>query len=107
MSRDHQHVVDLQAQRAAPDPRRALWLGTLLQFGLRAVLIVFVVATLLWEPGTHDHWICAAVVAVYVIVIAVSRPVLGVHFPTDVLAGAALGIGWTLLCASLLKPWQD
>lgn len=47
------------------------------------------------------------VLILYVIVILVSRPVLGVHFPTDVLAGAALGTGWTLLCASVLRPWQD
>ena len=70
MSKDHQQAVDLQVQRAGPGPGRALWLGTLLQFGLRAVLIVFVVATLLWEPVAGDQWICAAVVAVYVVVIA-------------------------------------
>lgn len=43
----------------------------------------------------------------YAIAIVASRPLLGVHFPTDVLAGAALGTGWTLLCASILRPWQD
>lgn len=69
MSRDHQRVVDLRVQRGVPDSRRTLWLGTLLQFGLRAVLTVFVGATLWWEPPTRYPWICVAVLAVYVVVI--------------------------------------
>jgi two-component system NarL family sensor kinase len=36
---------------------------------LRVVLIVFLVATLLWEPPTRHHRICMDVVAVYVVVI--------------------------------------
>jgi hypothetical protein len=64
MSRDHQRGVDLRAQQVVPDTQRPLWLGILLQFGLRAVLIVFVIATLLWEPPTRHHRICMDVVAV-------------------------------------------
>ncbi len=69
MSRDHQRGVDLGAQQVAPDLRRPLWLGTLLQFGLRAVLIVFVVATLLWEPPAHYQWACVVVIATYLVII--------------------------------------
>jgi two-component system NarL family sensor kinase len=69
MSRGHQRVVDLRGPQVVPDTRRPSWLGTLLQFGLRVVLIVFLVATLLWEPPTRHHRICLDVVAVYVVVI--------------------------------------
>jgi two-component system, NarL family, sensor kinase len=69
MSRGHQRVVDLQGQQVVPDTLRPSGLGTLLQFGLRVVLIVFLVATLLWEPPTRHHRICLDVVAVYVVVI--------------------------------------
>jgi two-component system, NarL family, sensor kinase len=69
MSMDHQRAVDLRAQQVVPDTRRPLWLGTLLQFGLRMVLIAFVVTTLLWEPPARLYGICVAVVAVYVFVI--------------------------------------
>ena len=44
-----------------------------------------------------------------VITIAYSRIYLGVHWPTDVLAGWALGAAWALLCwmvARWLRP-QD
>ncbi|MEY9857152.1 membrane-associated phospholipid phosphatase [Catenulispora sp. GAS73] len=71
---------------------------------LAAVLILAAVP-LLVSPAARRA--AATVLVLYVIVIAVSRPVLGVHFPTDVLAGAALGAGWTLLCASVLRPWGD
>ena len=69
MSRGHQRVVDLRGPQVVPDTRRPSWLGTLLQFGLRVVLIVFLVATLLWEPPTRHHRICMDVVAVYLVVI--------------------------------------
>jgi two-component system, NarL family, sensor kinase len=69
MSRGHQRVVDLQGQQVVLDTLRPSGLGTLLQFGLRVVLIVFLVATLLWEPPTRHHRICMDVVAVYLVVI--------------------------------------
>ncbi len=68
MSGDHQRVIDLRSQQVVPDVRRALWLGTVLQFGLRAVLIVLVVATLLWEPPDHYEWVCVTIPLVYVVV---------------------------------------
>lgn len=68
MSGDHQRVIDLRSQQVVPDVRRTLWLGTLLQFGLRAVLIVLVVATLLWEPPDHYEWVCVTVPLMYVVV---------------------------------------
>jgi two-component system, NarL family, sensor kinase len=70
MPGDHQREVDLRAQQVVPDVRQTLWLGTLLQFGLRVVLVVLVVATLVLEPPDHHEWLCATVVAVYAIVLA-------------------------------------
>lgn len=37
--------------------------------------------------------------------IALSRVLLGVHWPTDVVAGYAVGVGWALLSASLLVTY--
>jgi len=42
--------------------------------------------------------------ALLVLIIGVTRLYLGVHFPTDVLAGWCAGIAWALLC-SLVARW--
>ncbi|OBA59983.1 histidine kinase [Mycobacterium sp. 1100029.7] len=69
MPGDQQRVVDLRAHQVLPDFRRTTWLGTVLQFGLRSVLIVLLVATLLLEPPAGCQWICAAVVTAYVVIV--------------------------------------
>ena len=94
----HQHAVDLRVQQAAPDSQRTSLWGTLLQFALRAVLIVFVVVTLLCEPPNRYRWICVAVLAVYVVVIGcwsawalgtAARAVLATRTPVTLLVLAA------------------
>lgn len=46
-----------------------------------------------------------AVVAL-VTAVAASRLVLGAHFPSDVVAGAALASAWLALCVIVLPRWQ-
>lgn len=42
-----------------------------------------------------------------IILIGLSRLYLGVHYPSDILAGYAIGILWLLTCILLLKPYLD
>src|ERR1700712_5566969 len=51
------------------DSARHLYLGTLLQFALRTVIIGFVTVTLLWEPPNRHEWACFALLAVSVVVV--------------------------------------
>lgn len=39
------------------------------------------------------------------LLVGLTRVVLGVHYPSDVLAGWALGSAWALLCASAARRW--
>jgi undecaprenyl-diphosphatase len=41
---------------------------------------------------------------VLVLAIAASRVLLGVHYPTDVLGGMALGVAWLAIAFAVLNP---
>ena len=75
--------------------------------GTSALAAVLILAAVPLLTGLATRRAARVTLILYAIMIVVSRPILGVHYPTDVLAGAALGTGWTLLCASVLRPWQD
>ena len=38
--------------------------------------------------------------------IGVSRVLLGVHYPTDVLGGWALGLAWVGGATAVFRPWR-
>ncbi len=46
-----------------------IFLGTLLQLALRAVLVVFIAVTLLFEPPRSNKWVCVIILCAYVAVV--------------------------------------
>ncbi|WP_222193337.1 phosphatase PAP2 family protein [Modestobacter italicus] len=65
--------------------------------------LVTVALVLAWprlRPTGRGVWLAAGVVLV--VLVGLTRLWLGVHFPSDVVAGWALGAGWTLLVALAL-----
>lgn len=66
MSGHFPRAVDPSSAQFSQDSGRYPFFGTLLQFALRAVLIVFVAITLLLEPPNSNRWICVAVLAAYI-----------------------------------------
>jgi len=66
---------------------------------------IAIVATVLWWRKRQRRAIWATVMTL-VVLIGLSRVWLGVHWPSDVVAGWLVGAGWALLLAVLLKPVQ-
>ena len=50
------------------------------------------------------HFIATAVLLT--LLVGVSRIYLGVHYPTDVLAGWCIGIAWALICWTIMSHFQ-
>ena len=69
-----------------------------------AQIVAFALCAVLVVRRTLPEWQYAAgVVAVLLIaVVATSRVYLQVHYPSDVLGGIALGIGWIVLARKIL-----
>ena len=65
--------------------------------------MVWLGAALLLAREPARRWALAAA-AITAIVVGLSRPMLGVHWPSDVVAGWSLGLFWTLLWLRLSVP---
>lgn len=70
------------------------------------VTVGLVLAWPLLAPGARRRW--AVLGAALVLLVGLTRMWLGVHYLSDVVAGWALGVGWTVLVAVLLGvlPWR-
>lgn len=69
MSTHLEHSLDGHRHQNAHGSPRHLYLGTLLQFALRIVIVVFMAVTLLWEPPNRHQWVCVALVAAYALLV--------------------------------------
>jgi two-component system, NarL family, sensor kinase len=69
MSRHLEHSLESQMHLGAPPPQRHLYLGTLLQFALRIVIVIFITVTLLWEPPSKHAWLCFTLLAAYAVIV--------------------------------------
>ncbi len=65
------------------------------------MLTFLAVATIIVARRWRRPAIAVAVAAS--LIVGLSRPILGVHWPSDVLAGWALGIGLTIACLTLFQ----
>jgi undecaprenyl-diphosphatase len=57
------------------------------------------------EPKFRVFFIGAGVALT--VIVGLSRIYLGVHYPTDVLAGWSIGTAWALACAMGLRLWRE
>ncbi len=52
------------------------------------------------------RWLVMAAALVLIALISFSRMYLGVHYPSDVIAGVAIGLGWAGFCMATLEAIQ-
>jgi undecaprenyl-diphosphatase len=90
--------------RARPDPAGHLVAVHTMAFpsghSANAMALGLAMALLLPEPGRPRGPAIAAGL-LFALIVGLSRPVLGVHWPSDVVGGWAIGALWTLLLVRL------
>jgi membrane-associated phospholipid phosphatase len=84
-------------------PRPTLWAPLVTETGysfpsghaMTSCALAASVVVLLWP--TKWRWLALAIGAVYTLAVGISRSYLGVHYPTDVVAGWCVSFVWVLL----------
>lgn len=103
--------VDVVAKALAhrPRPPEALVSGAMSSFpsGHAFETLTTVLALLVLSEGMFSRRVRVATIvagALLVVAVGVGRVVLNVHYPSDVLAGWALGYVWFFVCWRLIRP---
>lgn len=100
--------LQLKAEFHRPRPQLFPWRTPLASHSsfpsghaLTAVVLYATLAYLIGrlEPTRLQRWLTAVVAAVVILLVGVSRLYLGVHYPSDVLAGFVVGVAWSTVCA--------
>ena len=82
---------------------------------MASMTLAWVVVLLCWYPRSHWRqgwrWPVTIFAALFVLLIGLSRIYLGVHYPSDILAGWAAASVWVvgmygLVFRGTLRPWQ-
>jgi len=74
--------------------------GSAVCYGMLALVVLRV-----WN-GSRWRWVLAGAIWLFIALVALSRPIIGAHYPSDVLAGVSLGLAWGFYWAALADWWD-
>lgn len=92
--------------------RPSLWHQSIVETGfsfpsghaMASAALVTCLVIILWP--TKWRWLIVIVGGIAVLLIGMSRLYLGVHYPSDILAGWCVSVAWVLLARYLLNKWH-
>ena len=81
---------------------RQMWFGFPSGHAMASMALGTAVTILAWR--TPARWVVLALSAVFVLAVSASRLYLGVHYPSDVLAGWCASLAWVIGLRMLILP---
>ena len=104
------HFINRAAKALLHRVRPHLWdsLSSELDYGfpsghaMSSMTLVAILVILTW--GTRWCWLVLITGSLFVVAIAWTRLYLGVHFPSDILAGWLVSIAWSIGVSLILRP---
>ena len=71
---------------------------------MSSMTLVAVLVILTW--GSRWRWLVLIVGTIFVLVIGWTRLYLGVHYPSDILAGWMVSVGWAVGVSLIIRLWR-
>jgi membrane-associated phospholipid phosphatase len=71
---------------------------------MESMAVVTAIICLVWNRGNW-RWVSLALGLLFVLLVGASRVYLGVHYPSDVLAGWLASFAWVIGLAMIRDPW--
>ncbi|GAB3383217.1 phosphatase PAP2 family protein [Lysobacter fragariae] len=103
--------LNIELRHLFARPRPELWASLAYRDGfgfpsghaMATMTLTWVLGLLAWR--TRWRWVLVATMAAFTLLVGMSRLYLGVHYPSDVIAGWAAGAAWAV--ASFLLVFRD
>jgi membrane-associated phospholipid phosphatase len=104
-------IINRTAKQLMHRVRPQLWQSVALEssfafpsaHAMTSITLVAILLFLTWASSWR--WLVLIFGSLYIIAIAWCRLYLGVHFPSDILAGWMVALGWTIGVSLIIKPY--